>query len=105
MSYLNTSMVKSALTPIEAMISASLVGTGAGAIAGARQTTGTGSEKAKGAVLGGVLASAGAGVGGMATLPIANKLQAKGKLGTALSVAGTLAGGYGGYKLRDLFHT
>lgn len=103
MSYLNTSMVKSALTPVTAAIAASIMGTGAGALAGARQTTGTGGEKAKGAILGGILAGAGAGAGGMATIPIATKLQAKGKLGTALSLAGALAGGYGGYKLKDQF--
>jgi hypothetical protein len=101
MSYLNTSMVKRAVTGVEAAILANLVGTGVGAVAGARQTTGTGGEKAKGALAGGILAGAGAGAGSLAVMPIAAKIGHM-KAALPLITAGALTGGYGGYKLKDL---
>lgn len=92
-------MTKRAYTAIEAAILANILGTGAGTIAGAIQTPGTGGDKAKGAIKGGILAGTGAGVGGLASIPISAALR--GKAGLPLMAAGALAGGYGGYKLKD----
>lgn len=94
-------MTKRASTLAEAAILASLLGTGAGTVAGAVQTPGTGGDKAVGAVKGGILAGAGAGAGSLAMAPLL--LGRATKLALPLLATGAVAGGYGGYKLKDKF--